>query len=139
MAVNRMGARICLLSQHPYPAHPTLARCARHLQRRGHAVSLICTREAGQPLFERGDAGTIYRLPVPHRRQGYLGYAVEYTAFCLLALLLLTALHLRRRFAVVQVDNLPDLLILAALPARLLGARIVLFFYELTPEILASA
>jgi glycosyltransferase involved in cell wall biosynthesis len=49
-----------------------------------------------------------------------------------------TALHLRRRYDLVQVHSLPDPLVFAALGPRLLGARVVLDLHECMPEFFAS-
>ena len=41
---------------------------------------------------------------------------------------------MRRRYAIVQVHNPPDFLLLAALGPRLLGARMILDVHDLAPD-----
>jgi glycosyltransferase involved in cell wall biosynthesis len=48
------------------------------------------------------------------------------------------ALHLRRRYDVVQANSLPDSVVFAALVPRLLGARVLLDLHECMPEYFAT-
>jgi glycosyltransferase involved in cell wall biosynthesis len=59
----------------------------------------------------------------------------DYLSFALLASMKVTALHLRRRFDVVQVNNMPDFLVFAAVVPKILGAKVVSMMYEPTPEL----
>ena len=55
----------------------------------------------------------------------------------LIGALLITILHLRRRFDLVQVNTMPDALVFAAVVPKLLGARVVLDLHECMPEFYA--
>jgi glycosyltransferase involved in cell wall biosynthesis len=59
---------------------------------------------------------------------------LEYLAFFVLAFFKVTALHLKRRYNVVQVHNLPDFLIFSAIVPRVSGARLILDLHDLMPE-----
>jgi len=50
----------------------------------------------------------------------------------------LTKLHRRRRYSIVQVHNLPDFLVFAALIPKLTGARVILDPHDLMPEFYAE-
>lgn len=129
------GLRVLMISQHPFPSNPTLRRNVEHLLRGGAKVDVVCTTDH---LEHRPQPGLrVHALRVAHRRLA-LWYPLEYLAFSAAALVRVCRLTLRRRYDVVQVDNLPDFLVFAALPARLRGARVVLFMYELMPELTAS-
>src|SRR5205085_9624937 len=79
-----------------------------------------------------------YRLPIRHRRSGAILYVLQYAGFTLGAGLLLAALHLRRRYDLVQVNTVPDTLVFSALVPRLLGARVLLDLHECMPELFAT-
>ena len=51
---------------------------------------------------------------------------------------MLTVLHFRRRYELVQVHSLPDPLVFAALVPKLTGARVVLDLHECMPEFFAT-
>jgi glycosyltransferase involved in cell wall biosynthesis len=133
-AEPRPRRRVLLLSAHPYPSHPLLRRNVDHLLRQGVEVDLVCTRDRRGEAALQQPGLRITALPVEHRRKRALSYLVEYAGFFLLALPVVSYLSLRRRPDVVQVDNLPDFLVFAAAVPRLLGSRLVLYIYDLFPE-----
>ncbi len=65
-------------------------------------------------------------------------YITRYTTFLLLASVVVAARHLRRPYDLVQVHSMPDILVLAGLIPRLLGARVVLDLHEVMPEFFAT-
>src|SRR5213079_3791610 len=106
--------------------------------RAGHEVDVICATLPGEPRLERRGALTIHRLPIARRRAGLWRYLFEFVAFQILATVLAAALHLRRRYDIVQVHSLPDWLVFAAIVPRLLGARVLLDLHECMPEYLTT-
>jgi len=95
-------------------------------------------RGPGEPKATRDGNLTIRRLPLSHRRDGIGRYLFEYIAFLLIAGLMLTALHVRRRYDVVQVNTPPDSLVFAAIFPRMTGTPVVLHLAEAMPEFFAS-
>jgi len=132
--------RVLRITQHPFPADSIVRRDVLELAGRGFEVDVVCA--AGPRRDDVLPAGSgairVHRIPIRHRRGSTLRYPLEYAAFFLAATAVAGALGLRRRYAVVQVDNLPDLLVFAAAVPRLRGARLVLTLYELTPEMVAA-
>jgi glycosyltransferase involved in cell wall biosynthesis len=123
-----------------YPIGETrVEREARALVDSGYAVDVICLRSGSEPAEAIQDGITVYRLPVKrHKRRGAGVQLLEYLAFFVLASFKLAALHWRRHYTVVQVHNLPDFLIFAALAPKLGGARLILDLHDLMPEFYQS-
>lgn len=112
-----------------------MARQVRVALEAGFDVDVVATRQPGEPARELVDGARVLRLPLAHRRgRGALGVLGEYAGFTLLASLRVAGLALRRRYAVVQVNNPPDFLIAAAVAPKLLGARVVLDVHDLSPD-----
>src|SRR2546426_10602737 len=66
----------------------------------------------------------IFRLPIRRdRKRGRLAQLLEYFTSFLLTFLRLSQLHLKRRYDVVQIHNLPDFLVFAALIPRLMRSE----------------
>jgi glycosyltransferase involved in cell wall biosynthesis len=63
---------------------------------------------------------------------------MEYVEFMLRAGIALTGAHRRRRFALVDVNSLPDFLVFAGLPVRLVGVPLLLDLHEAMPEFFES-
>jgi len=127
-------ARICVIRAWYFPVDERINREVDALLRDGHEVDLICARKPGQPAVERSGRLTVHRLPIARKRGGVLRYAFEFIAFQLAATLHAAVLHVQRRYAVVQVNSLPDWLVFAAVVPKLLGARVVLDLHECMPE-----
>lgn len=141
-ARSRAGApqRVLRLTQHPFPTHTIVARDVFELLRQGFEIDLVCSaapaghRETGvvRPGLR------VHRVPIRHRRRPGIRYPLEYAVFFIAALGLVSGLGLRRHYAAVQVDNLPDFLVFAATVPRWRGARVVFNMYELTPEMIGA-
>ncbi|MEO5986125.1 MAG: glycosyltransferase family 4 protein [Candidatus Limnocylindria bacterium] len=130
--------RHCMIVDNYYP-DIRVERQARALVRRGHSVDVICLRREGDRPREVIDGIRIRRLPVQRQLGMGLGpQMLEYLTFMVWSGALVSVLHLRKRFDVVQVHNVPDFLVFAALVPRLTGAAILLDLHDLMPEFFAS-
>ena len=128
--------RHCMVVHAYYPLGETrVEREALALRDRGVEVDVVCLQKPGEPREEVVDGVTVHRVPVSRRKEsGVLTQSLEYLEFFVLALKRVTALHLRRQYAVVQAHNLPDFLVFTALVPRLMGARVILDLHDLMPE-----
>jgi glycosyltransferase involved in cell wall biosynthesis len=110
---------------------------AEALVRAGHEVDIISLVDGKQNVARKQVENnvTIYRIPIRHLRKGMLRYLYEYTAALILFGWTLTFLHLRRRYDVISIANMPDSHIFAALIPRLMGAKVVADWHECMPEI----
>ncbi|HXG39650.1 MAG TPA: glycosyltransferase family 4 protein, partial [Candidatus Limnocylindrales bacterium] len=131
--------RHCMVVHGYYP-DPRVEREARALVEAGYAVDVVALRDAGDPPVEEPEPGLVVRrVPLGRRRgRGALAQLGEYVAFLGLALVEVGRLHVTRRYDSVQVHNLPDFLILAALVPRIDGAGLILDLHDLMPEFAAS-
>jgi glycosyltransferase involved in cell wall biosynthesis/lipid II:glycine glycyltransferase (peptidoglycan interpeptide bridge formation enzyme) len=132
--------RHCMVVHAQYPIGETrVEREAQALIDRGHHVDVICLRGDGEPSQSEVEGVGVHRLPVTRRRgRGYASQALEYLSFLVLAGTVLSLRHLRHRYDVVQVHNLPDLLVLSGLVPKLTGTPVILDLHDLMPEFLAA-
>ena len=130
--------RICIVRMNYYPDEPHLRRDAETLASAGYAVDVMCLKRKGQKSREVIDGVNLYRLALDHQRSGGIRYIYEYLSFFVQALALLTLLSFTRRYAAVQVINLPDFLVFTAVVPKMLGAKVALNFFELMPEVFAD-
>jgi glycosyltransferase involved in cell wall biosynthesis len=128
-----------MVVHHTYPlAEPRVEREAQAVRRHGYEVDVICLRERDEPAVDVAEGVNVYRLPVRRvKGRGAAAQMVEYLAFFVLAFFKLTQLHARRRYGVVQLHNLPDFLVFAALWPKLTGARVILDIHDVMPEFYA--
>lgn len=138
---HRAGTkRHCMVVHAYYPVRePRVEREVNALIKHGYTVDVICLRQNGEPATETRDGVRIIRLPVKrHRGSGAAVQLLEYLAFFTAAFARLALLHRRQRYDVVQVHNLPDFLVFAALVPKLAGARVILDIHDVMPEFYAS-
>ena len=132
--------RHCMVVHAYYPlGEVRVQREAEALIDHGYEVDVICLRIPGEAASDLYNGVNVYRLPVRrHKRRRTWVQFLEYLMFFTLAFCKLTVLHLRRRYNVVQLHNLPDFLVFAALVPKLMGVPIILDIHDLMPEFFAS-
>jgi glycosyltransferase involved in cell wall biosynthesis len=127
-----------MVSQHPHPAHPTLRRNAHHLVTSGVRVDVVCMTPGGFRWgFQAAEGLRLFGMPMGHKRS-LIRYPIEYLGFALWALFAVSWLNVRGRYDVVQVDTLPDLLVFSTIVPRLRRIPILLYVYDLMPEMTMS-
>lgn len=129
-----MSKSVCIVRQSYFPAEAHVRKNVDALVDAGFRVDVVCLREEGARGREAYRGGTVYRLPLTHRRTGKTRYLFEYVAFFVMAFALLAYRSLRGRYDIVEVYNMPDFLVFSALPAKLRGSKVLLYMFELMPE-----
>jgi glycosyltransferase involved in cell wall biosynthesis len=130
---------VCMLVQNYYDVDVRVRRKAEALVGAGYSVDVLALRSPDGAASSYMLAGVqVYALSLGKNRGSLVRYAVEYIAFFLWAAVRLTLLMREKRYLVVDVNTLPDFLVFAAIPARWMGARIVLDMHEITPEFYMS-
>jgi|SRR6185312_2751701 glycosyltransferase involved in cell wall biosynthesis len=132
------GKRVAMVMFSTYPFDPRPRRAADALMKEGASVELICLKEESSPMRERLNGIDVRRVAVKHRRGGKLDYAYQYSAFILIASAIVAWRSLRRRYALVYVHNMPDVLVVSALLPRLMGAKAILDQHDPMPELMKT-
>ena len=123
-----------------YEEDPRVRREAEALVERGRPVDVIALRlpEAAREGLLNGVR--ITRLDVQrHQGAGLWVYLREYVSFLFRSGWTATRAHRRRRYGLIQVHSLPDFLVFAALPLKLLRVPVVLDLHEAMPEFFRPA
>src|SRR2546426_5328686 len=130
----RPSGGIVMVAYTDYPWDPRVRREAESLVNRGHAVTVVCCREAGQVPRETVAGVTVDRVPLSMRRGGPTRYLYQYLVFLIMA-----ALRIRRlRPAAVHLHSVPDFVVFAATGPRLRGVPVTLDLHEAMPEMVLA-
>ncbi len=121
-----------------YPADPRPRRALDALRSQGMSVDLICLSDENAPRREKCNGLDVLRVPIEHRRGGIFAYAYSYAAFIFVCSAVLAVRTLRRRYHLVYVHNMPDILILCSLVPNMLGAKVILDQHDPMPELLTT-
>ena len=136
--------RHCMVVFALYPLGETrVQREAEALVRHGYEVDVICIRIPGEPSMDEYKGVKIYRekhrLPFNLARgSGLSEKFLKYLRFFLSAAIRVTWLNFHKRYATIQVHNLPDFLVFCTLIPKMLGVPVILDLHDLMPEFYAG-
>jgi glycosyltransferase involved in cell wall biosynthesis len=100
---------------------------------------LICLKERDEELLREFVNGLdITRIPLNPRRGGKLSYLVQYWLFILISGAILAIRAFRRRYDLVHVHNMPDVLVFSALVPKILRAKVILDLHDPMPELMMT-
>src|SRR5262245_53291657 len=134
------GKRAVVLLYSYYPSAVRPRRAAVAMIRAGIHVEVICLRHGPEDRpTENVNGVRIRRITIQHQRSGKAAYILRYGAFILACFLILCGCPLRRRYPILHVHNMPDVLVFSSLLATLLGARVILDLHDPMPELMISA
>jgi len=132
------GKRVAMVTFSPYPYDPRPRRAVEALVGEGASVDLICLGNEGAPKREILIGVNVLRLPIKHERRGKFAYVYKYSAFILASSVIFALRTLRRRYDLVYVHNMPDILVLSSLVPKALGAKVVLDLHDPMPELMMT-
>jgi glycosyltransferase involved in cell wall biosynthesis len=122
-----------------YPEDPRPRRAAEALVDEGMSVEVISLKDrVSSATRETFNGVDILRVPLKRRRGGLLGYVLQYGAFLLASSAIVAARSVRRRYDLVYVHNMPDILVLSGLLPKVFGAKVILDLHDPMPELMTS-
>jgi glycosyltransferase involved in cell wall biosynthesis/rhamnogalacturonyl hydrolase YesR len=127
-----------MVSFSTHPDDPRPRRAAEALLKEGMTVELICLEGGKGPRGGETDGIHAIRIPINHSRGGWLSYLYRYSAFILVSASILAVRSLRRRYDLIHVHNMPDILVLSAVVPKALGAKVVLDLHDPMPELMTT-
>lgn len=137
-ALRLAGKRVAMVVFSQYPLDPRPRRAVHALMDQGAKVDLLC--ESGSVIDRWKAQGQLNVIPVPpRRRRGAMSsYAYQYSVFISIASAILAWRSLRRRYDLVYVHNMPDVLVISAMIPKLLGAGVILDEHDPMPELMTT-
>jgi glycosyltransferase involved in cell wall biosynthesis len=133
------GKRAVAVVYSNYPADPRPRRAAEALANEEMALEVICLKETDDQLAHETFNGVeITRIPLKRRRGGKFSYILQYGSFILLAGAILAARTFKRRYHLVHVHNMPDILVFSALIPKFFGAKVILDLHDPMPELMMT-
>ncbi len=114
-----------------------IQRQARALAERGDRVDCVCLNDPERIPVGEGEI-VLHRAAAGKPRGGKRAYLEGNLRFLAGAARKVTALERSQRFDLIEIHNMPDVLVLAALLPKLRGTPIVLNFHDTFPELFAT-
>jgi glycosyltransferase involved in cell wall biosynthesis len=114
-----------------------IQRQARALAERGDRVDCVCLNDDEETAVGTGTIA-LHRASAGKPRGGTRAYLKGNARFLAGAARKVSALNRQQRFDLIEIHNMPDALVFAALGAKLRGTPIVLNFHDTFPELFAT-
>ena len=118
-----------------YPSDVRVRRAAEALAGASMEVDVIALRGDGEAKKDQVNSVNIYRINLKRKRAGKLRYIWQWGYFIAAAFLKLSYLHLFKRYQLVHVHNMPDILVFSALMPKLTGAKLIIDLHDPMPEV----
>jgi len=132
------GRRVAMVTFSSYPFDPRPRRSIDALIAEGATVDLICLGSKNEVKGQAPDSVKVFRVPLKHPRRGKFEYAFRYGVFILISSLTFAIRSLGRRYDLVYVHNMPDILVASALIPKMLGSKVVLDLHDPMPELMMT-
>lgn len=129
---------ICLVVQNVYDIDPRVRRKAEVLVAAGYSVDVLALRPAYGTRDYSINGVSVHTISLGKERGSLVRYLFEYTAFFLWVFVRVPLQMRHRRYALIDVNSLPDFLIFAPVLAKWMGAKLVLDLHEIMPEFYMS-
>jgi len=132
--------KICMVAYSQYESDNRVRRYAETLAKRGDQVDVIAlSRELMSQPVEEIDGVTVYRVQHrEHNERSKWTYAWRLMRFLVSSSRALKDLHVRNRYDVIHIHNMPDFLVFAAWYPKLTGAKLILDIHDIVPELFAN-
>jgi len=114
-----------------------IQRQARALAERGDRVDCVCLTDDAEHSVGNGSI-VLHRAAASKPRGGARAYLEGNARFLAGAARKVAALDRRGRFDLIEIHNMPDALVFAALGPKLRGAPLMLNFHDTFPELFAT-
>jgi len=133
------GKRAAVLLYSEYPADPRPRRSAEAMIAAGMEVDLLCVAGSDDEPAEEWVGGVrVTRRPIKRSRDSKLGYLKKYALFIAASFWFLTFRKGRRKYDIVHVHNMPDVLVFSTVLAKLGGAKVILDLHDPMPEVMMT-
>jgi glycosyltransferase involved in cell wall biosynthesis len=132
--------KICMVAHSGYESDNRIRRYAEALVKRGDQVDVIALAGEHTPLGSTVISGvTLFRVQRrEHNERSKWTYLARLLRFFVTASVFLTRRHMRTRYDLIHVHNVPDFLVYTAWYPKLTGAKIILDIHDIVPELFAS-
>jgi glycosyltransferase involved in cell wall biosynthesis len=125
-----------LLENNSYQRDVRVRNEAQTLVSAGYAVTVVCpTHKVKRFKSERVDGVQLYSYPAPPSGNGLSGYVVEYGYSLIVMGLLALMVFFRHGFDAIHSHNPPDLMVLLALPYKIIQKKFIFDHHDLSPEL----
>jgi glycosyltransferase involved in cell wall biosynthesis len=118
-----------------YPKDSRVRREAEGLVKAGMSVDVISLKGDGELLNAQINNVNIHRINIRKKRGSKLQYLWQWSFFLVAAFVKLSWLQIVKKYHIVHLHNMPDIIVFSAFLCKLIGAKLILDLHDPMPEI----
>ncbi len=136
---NDARKHVCMLAYTFYENDFRVRRYAEALVQEGHDVDVVCLRRPGESCCVTDNGVRVIRIQRRSVTENSKWlYLFKLLSFFVKSFVVLSLIHVRRRYHLVHAHNPPDFLVFSTLIPKLTGAKIILDIHDILPEFYVS-
>jgi glycosyltransferase involved in cell wall biosynthesis len=133
------GQHICMPTYSYYESDNRVRRYAESLVKAGNTVDVVSLRRIGQSHREVIENVSVHRIQQRTKNEkGRWSYFGKLLLFLIKSAGFISWKHIKKRYDIVHVHNVPDIEVFAAFLPKYLGSRIILDIHDIVPELFCS-
>lgn len=130
--------RIGMILFSEYLDDPRPRREAEVLVRAGFHVDIICIGNRRKKKKEIYKGVNIYRININHVKSSKIRYLWEYSFFIFSSFIYATLLDIKKKYNIIFIHNMPDIMIISAIIPKIFGAKTILDLHDPMPELFGT-
>ncbi|MFO7445624.1 MAG: glycosyltransferase family 4 protein [Ignavibacteriaceae bacterium] len=134
-----MSKNVLMIAYTNYSTDARVVKEAEAAVKNGYGVDFIALRRNGDKAAENINGVNVIRVnQYRYRGAQKLKYITTYLEFYFRVLFKSSLLHLKKKYKIVHVNNMPDFIVLSTLFLKLTGAKIILDIHDPMPNLYIS-
>lgn len=134
-----LNRNIAMIAYTYYESDPRVKKEVEALVEAGFNVDFLSLRRVGETSFQKINEVNIFRLNCQHfKGKSNIKYLLSYINFFIRVFFKISYLYFKKRYKLIHVNNMPDLLVFASLVPKIFGVKIILDIHDVMSEIYIS-
>ena len=118
-----------------YESNPRVKKEAEALVEAGFDVDFLSLKRIGENSFQKVNGVNVFRLNCQHfKGRSNIKYLLSYINFFIRVFFIISYLYFKKKYKIIHINNMPDLLVFAALVPRIFGAKLILDIHDTMSE-----
>jgi glycosyltransferase involved in cell wall biosynthesis len=136
---KKLNKNIAMVAYTYYSTDPRVKKEAEALAGSGFDVDFFSLRKAGEPGLKMINGVRVYQLNCRHYKgKSNFRYLLSYISFFLRVFFKITYFYFKRKYSLVHINNMPDLLVFTSLIPKIFGAKMILDIHDVMSEVYIS-
>lgn len=136
---EKLNKNIAMVAYTYYESDPRVKKEAEALVEAGFDVDFLSLKRIGENSFQKVNGVNVFRLNCQHfKGRSNIKYLLSYINFFIRVFFKISYLYFKKKYKIIHINNMPDLLVFASLIPKIFGAKIILDIHDVMSEVYIS-